>query len=98
MSYQEDQDRLDELAYCDEYAEYIICNAGSNRLICNGDGLTNAMEEGYLFEEFLASIGESYLLDPEIGDGMTDVEADADALRNIGWGTDEDYGGFDDRY
>lgn len=25
-------------------------------------------------------------------DGMSDVEADADTLRNIGWGTDEDYG------
>lgn len=36
-------------------------------------------------------------------DGMTDVEADADTLRNAGWGTDEDYGyygdpGFDDYY
>lgn len=27
-------------------------------------------------------------------DGMTDVEADADTLRNCGWGTDEDYGYF----
>ena len=27
----------------------------------------------------------------EYGDGMTDVEADADTLRNCGWGTDEDY-------
>jgi hypothetical protein len=33
--------------------------------------------------------------EPE-GDGMTDVEADADALRNIGWGTDEDYGYADE--
>jgi hypothetical protein len=24
---------------------------------------------------------------------LTDTEADADALRSIGWGTDEDYGG-----
>jgi hypothetical protein len=30
--------------------------------------------------------------DEEYGDGMTDVEADADTLRNCGWGTDEDYG------
>jgi hypothetical protein len=28
--------------------------------------------------------------------GMSDVEADADALSSMGWGTDEDYGGFDD--
>jgi len=26
--------------------------------------------------------------------GMTDVEADADALASAGWGTDEDYGDF----
>lgn len=25
------------------------------------------------------------------GDGMTDAEADADTLRMVGWGTDEDY-------
>ena len=29
--------------------------------------------------------------DPEIGDGMTDAEADADVLRSAGWGTAEDY-------
>jgi hypothetical protein len=34
-------------------------------------------------------------IDQEVGDGMTDAEADADALAGIGWGTDEDYGGFD---
>lgn len=27
----------------------------------------------------------------EIGDGMTDAEADADALASAGWGCDEDY-------
>lgn len=27
-----------------------------------------------------------------------DVEADADVLRNAGWGTDEDYGHFGDPY
>lgn len=31
-------------------------------------------------------------------DGMTDAEADADVLRNAGWGTDEDYGFFGDEY
>ena len=25
-----------------------------------------------------------------------DVDADADVLKSAGWGTDEDYGGFDD--
>jgi hypothetical protein len=98
MSYHEDQERLDNLAYSDEYAEFIMANP-RGRVICNGDSLLNAMEEGYLFEEFVASIGESYLLDPEVGDGMTDAEADADVLRSAGWGTDEDYGDFGgDRY
>lgn len=26
---------------------------------------------------------------------LSDAEADADALASAGWGTDEDYGGFD---
>jgi hypothetical protein len=29
---------------------------------------------------------------------MSDIEADADTLKSIGWGTDEDYGGTDERY
>lgn len=32
----------------------------------------------------------------EFGDSMTDAEADANALANIGWGTDEDYGYYGD--
>lgn len=32
----------------------------------------------------------------EYEDGMTDAEADADTFRSIGWGTDEDYGYYDD--
>ena len=32
----------------------------------------------------------------EPDDGMTDVEADADALASAGWGTDEDYGYYGD--
>lgn len=33
----------------------------------------------------------NYDEDPFLSDG----EADADALASVGWGTDEDYGGFD---
>jgi len=29
-------------------------------------------------------------------DGMSDAEADADTLRSAGWGTDEDYGYYDE--
>jgi hypothetical protein len=37
---------------------------------------------------------EDYQYDDEVGDGMTDAEADADTLASAGWGTDEDYGYF----
>jgi hypothetical protein len=33
-----------------EYAEYIM--AHSNRIICNGDTLIEAMEDGELYEDF----------------------------------------------
>ena len=41
---------------------------------------------------------EEYFEEDEGGDGMTDGEADADALASAGWGTDEDYGGGEDSY
>ena len=44
--------------------------------------------------EACAEIGR----EDEHEDGMTDVEADADALASAGWGTDEDYGGAEDSY
>lgn len=37
---------------------------------------------------------DEYFVDEE-QDLLTDTEADADVLRNIGWGTDEDYGYFE---
>ena len=39
------------LGYSDEYANYIM--AKGDRPLCNGDMLTEAMEDGYLFDEFL---------------------------------------------
>ncbi len=48
---------LDDLAYCDDYASYIMENSGGDRVICNGDTLLVAMEDGYLFDDFLESIG-----------------------------------------
>lgn len=41
----------------EQYAEYIMDHAGGDRIICNGDTLTCAMEDGYLWEDFLESIG-----------------------------------------
>lgn len=35
------------------YASYIMNNCGGDRMICNGDTLIVAMEDGYLWEEFL---------------------------------------------
>lgn len=45
---------LDALQYSDEYAQYILDNYdASERIICNGDTLLQAQEDGYLFAEFL---------------------------------------------
>ena len=37
----------------DAYAEFIMDNCGGDRIICNGDTLVCAMEDGYLFDEFV---------------------------------------------
>lgn len=43
----------DDLMYSEEYAEFIMENSKGDRVICNGSTLLDAMEDGYLFEEFL---------------------------------------------
>lgn len=49
---------LDDLMYSEEYAEYIMKHGDpETHPICDGDMLTVAQEEGYLFNEFLESIG-----------------------------------------
>jgi hypothetical protein len=51
-------ERMVDLAYSDEYAEYVMQNGDpEDFVICNGNGLLEAMETGYLFKEFLASRG-----------------------------------------
>ena len=51
-------ERLDELKYDGEYAEYIMANADSEEVvICNGDTMLDALEQGYLWKEFLTSRG-----------------------------------------
>lgn len=50
-------DELDELSYSSEYAEYIMNHAGGSLIICNGDTLLRAQEGGYLFDDFLESLG-----------------------------------------
>jgi hypothetical protein len=49
--------QLCDLVISSEYAEYIMTNSTGERLICNGDTLLAAQEDGYLFDEFLLSIG-----------------------------------------
>ena len=48
---------MDDLQYSDAYAEYIMEFSKGDRSICNGNTLLEAMEEGYLFDEFLKSLG-----------------------------------------
>ncbi len=48
-------DQLHELESSEDYAEYIMANCAGERVICNGHTLTAAMEDLYLFTEFLAS-------------------------------------------
>ena len=40
----------------DQYADYIMDHAGGDRIICNGDTLTIAMQDLYLADEFMASL------------------------------------------
>lgn len=47
--------QIENLMYSTEYADYITEN-NDVRVICNGDTLLEAMESGYLFDEFLESI------------------------------------------
>lgn len=59
MKVKEQELDLDELAYSDEYAEYIMHHSDGGRVICNGDTLLDAMEDGYLFEQFLETVRNS---------------------------------------
>jgi hypothetical protein len=51
------QELFESGALDDEYADYIMENScASERIICNGDTLIEAMEDGYLMESFLDSM------------------------------------------
>lgn len=52
------EDQIDELRYSEAYTEFIMNHAAGDRVICNGDTLLEAQEDGYLFEEFLKTLGE----------------------------------------
>ena len=50
-------ERLDELMFSSDYAEYIMDNCHGERVICNGDTLLAAQEDMYLWQDFLNSKG-----------------------------------------
>lgn len=51
-----------DLQYSDEYAEYLMENHDpADRVICNGDTLLAAMEDAYLFSQFLLQRARSYI-------------------------------------
>ena len=47
---------IEELMYSNEYAEFLMNDCKGEIVICNGDTLTEAMESGFMFEEFLATL------------------------------------------
>ena len=50
-----DDTELDELQFSPEYATFIMEHG--DRYIPDGDTLLDAQQDGYLFEEFLESLG-----------------------------------------
>jgi hypothetical protein len=41
----------------DGYVNYIMEHSAGDRIICNGDMLIGAMEDNYLWEDYLDSLG-----------------------------------------
>lgn len=61
MTYDEFDDQYDlDNGLQDLHMEYIMENCGGDRLIGNGDMLIEAMEDGYLYEEFRDNYIENY--------------------------------------
>lgn len=50
-------EELDQMSCSDDYSEFIMNNCHGDRMIGNGDMLITAIEEGYLFDEYLESVG-----------------------------------------
>jgi hypothetical protein len=55
--------QLEDLQYSQGYADYICEFSRGDRTICDGDSLLLAMEDDYLFKEYLEHIGKSDLLE-----------------------------------
>lgn len=52
MTEEEFELAFDNYEFDDEYSEYIMEHCHGDRIICNGDTLISAIEDGYLFEDF----------------------------------------------
>ena len=81
-----------------EYIEELKKKGFSVVVLFSNDQLNGLDPED--FQEELYSIANNLIhaedYDDEPVDFRDDVEADADALKSIGWGTDEDYGYADE--
>ena len=40
----------------EQYAEFIMANSKGDRVICNGDTLLGAIEDGYMLSDFIESM------------------------------------------
>ena len=58
------QERLDALWESDGYSQYIMQNCAGERIICNGATMLEAMEDYYLFNDYVKSLG----IDPVAGE------------------------------
>ena len=53
---------MNDIQYSDEYADYIMEFGNcAEYVICNGDTLLQAMEDGYLLDEFINYRGNLWL-------------------------------------
>jgi hypothetical protein len=62
MTYEEFDSLYETFALDDEHMEYIMENCHGERMICNGDMLIEAFEEGYLYEDFRDHYIEMYTM------------------------------------
>jgi hypothetical protein len=56
MTEQEFEVKFNNYEFDEAYAEYIMDHCHGDRVICNGDTLTDAMEDLYLFDDFKDSL------------------------------------------
>jgi hypothetical protein len=52
MTHEEFDSYFDAVDLMDDYMDYMVENCHGERMICNGDMLIIAAEEGYLYEAF----------------------------------------------